>query len=286
MARGLRSARRMPRTVDDIMNKELLALRHDLPAREALELLQSFGVGAAPILDENRKPVGVVSVRNRLETDRSVHDVMTRPVACVSMSSTIEAAAEQMARGDRHHLVVVDGTGAAVGMLSTLESSARPARPSRAPPSSVSPLGFVDAHFVDGRPTARRRELATCAGYVRRPASRDEPARGARRDCLGGGMYERALTGARLRVAPDASRAGAGARPRVGRPASLPRLPRRGPGDARRDHQPLAVESGPFPTPGARRMRTEPRFARWPFAPRRRRRRNHSLAPALGKSSV
>lgn len=121
MARGLRSARRMPRTVDDIMNKELLALRHDLPAREALELLRSFGVGAAPILDENRKPVGVVSVRDRLETDRSVHDVMTRPVACVSMSSTIEAAAEQMARGDRHHLVVVDGTGAAVGMLSTLD---------------------------------------------------------------------------------------------------------------------------------------------------------------------
>ena len=46
---------------------------------------------------------------------------MTRPVACVAMSSTVEAAAEQMARGDRHHLVVVDGTGAAVGMLSTLD---------------------------------------------------------------------------------------------------------------------------------------------------------------------
>jgi CBS domain-containing protein len=112
---------RMARTVADIMNKELLALRHDLPAREALELLRSFGVGAAPILDENRMPEGVVSLRDRLETDRCVHDVMTRPVACVSVSSTIEAAAEQMARGDRHHLVVVDGTGAAVGVLSTLD---------------------------------------------------------------------------------------------------------------------------------------------------------------------
>jgi CBS domain-containing protein len=121
MARGLRGAKRMPRTVADIMNKELLAVGRDLPAREALELLRSFGVGATPILDENKKPVGVVSLRDRLETDRCVHDVMTRPVVCVSMSSTIEAAAEQMARGDRHHLVVVDGTGAAVGMLSTLD---------------------------------------------------------------------------------------------------------------------------------------------------------------------
>ena len=111
----------MPRTVADIMNKELLALRRDLPAREALELLRSFGVGAAPILDEDGKPLGVVSLRDRLETDRCLQDVMTRPVACVSMSSTIEAAAEHMARGDRHHLVVVDGTGAAVGMLSTLD---------------------------------------------------------------------------------------------------------------------------------------------------------------------
>jgi CBS domain-containing protein len=121
MARGLRGKKRMARTVADIMNKELLALRRDLPAREVRELLRSFGVGAAPILDENRKPLGIVSLRDRLETDGCVSDVMTRPVGCVSMSSTIEAAAEQMARGDWHHLVVVDGTGAAVGMLSTLD---------------------------------------------------------------------------------------------------------------------------------------------------------------------
>ena len=120
---GARFARRMrmARTVADIMNKELLALRPDLPAREVLDLLRSFCVGAAVILDENRKPEGVVSLRDQLDTDRCVHDVMTRPVACVSMSATIEAAAEQMARGDRHHLAVVDGTGAAVGMLSTLD---------------------------------------------------------------------------------------------------------------------------------------------------------------------
>lgn len=46
---------------------------------------------------------------------------MTRPADCVSIGSTIEAAAERMARGDRHHLVVVDSAGAAVGMLSTLD---------------------------------------------------------------------------------------------------------------------------------------------------------------------
>jgi len=111
----------MPRTVDDIMNRELLAVRPDLPAGEVLALLRAFGVGAAPILDDDRKPIGIVSMRDRLDGEGSARDVMTRPVDCVSMSATIETAAEQIARGDRHHLVVVDGTGAAVGMVSTLD---------------------------------------------------------------------------------------------------------------------------------------------------------------------
>jgi CBS domain-containing protein len=111
----------MAHSIDEIMNRELLAVRPDLPAREAAELLRSFGVGAAPIVDERRCPLGVVSLRDRLDVDAQVRQVMTRPADCVSVSSTVEAAAEQMARGDRHHLVVVDGTGVAVGMLSTLD---------------------------------------------------------------------------------------------------------------------------------------------------------------------
>jgi len=111
----------MPRTVEDIMNKELLGVRPDLRAPEAAAILRSFGVGAAPILDEKRSPLGVISLRDRLDLDVPVSEVMIRPADCVPIGSTIEAAAERMARGDRHHLVVVDGSGAAVGMLSTMD---------------------------------------------------------------------------------------------------------------------------------------------------------------------
>jgi CBS domain-containing protein len=111
----------MPRTIDDIISRELLSIRPDLPAREVSALLREFGVGAAPVLDRDGRPLGVVSLHDDLDTAGCARDVMTRPAVCVSVSAPIDATAEQMARGDLHHLVVVDGTGAAVGMLSTLD---------------------------------------------------------------------------------------------------------------------------------------------------------------------
>ncbi len=113
----------MPRTVQDIMNRELLAIRPDLPVREALDLLRSFRIGAAPVLDDARRPMGVVAIRDLLdEASGAAHERMSRPALCVSISATVEQAARQLARMDLHHLVVVDGTGAAVGMLSTLDA--------------------------------------------------------------------------------------------------------------------------------------------------------------------
>jgi CBS domain-containing protein len=112
----------MPQTVQDIMNRELLAIRAELPIHEALELIYSFRVGAAPVLDESRRPVGVVSIRDLLGPNAgTAQDRMSRPALCVSVSATVEQAARQLARMDLHHLVVVDGAGQAVGMLSTLD---------------------------------------------------------------------------------------------------------------------------------------------------------------------
>jgi hypothetical protein len=47
---------------------------------------------------------------------------MSRPAICVSISATIEQGARQLADMSLHHIVVVDGAGTAVGMLSTLDA--------------------------------------------------------------------------------------------------------------------------------------------------------------------
>lgn len=112
----------MPRTVQEIMNRELLTITPDLPAQEARDLLRAFGIGAAPVIDEARRPVGMVSLRDPLERGGDTREHMRRPASCIPVSTPIEEAARHLARADTHHLVVVDSVGAVVGMLSSLDA--------------------------------------------------------------------------------------------------------------------------------------------------------------------
>jgi hypothetical protein len=111
----------MARTVREIMNPEVLTLRRNLPLADARHQLRAFGVGAAPVVDEARRPVGVLSIKDILDVDGIASDRMSRPVLCVSCSALVENAARQLAATRVHHLVVVDGAGGTVGMLSTLD---------------------------------------------------------------------------------------------------------------------------------------------------------------------
>jgi len=112
----------MPSTVSEIMNRELLTLRPETSAGEARDLLRRFVIGAAPVVDEARGLLGVISVRDLMDANGSVADHMTRPAICIASSASVSAAARQLALGDTHHLIVVDGSGAPVGMVSTLDA--------------------------------------------------------------------------------------------------------------------------------------------------------------------
>jgi hypothetical protein len=111
----------MARTVREIMNREVLTLRPDMTLHDANHLLRSFGVSAAPVVGDDRKPLGVLSVRDSLDTEGRAKDRMTRPALCVPSSALVEDAARRLAETSVHHLVVVDGSGGTVGMLSSLD---------------------------------------------------------------------------------------------------------------------------------------------------------------------
>jgi CBS domain-containing protein len=108
----------MSRTIDEIMNRELLAVVPETPAPTIRELLRLFAVGAVPVLSEDRRPLGMVAAVNLLEGGGTAADRMKRPATCIEGSTEIQAAARRMALEGTHHMVVVDSAGLAVGIVS------------------------------------------------------------------------------------------------------------------------------------------------------------------------
>jgi CBS-domain-containing membrane protein len=118
----------MATTVREIMNRELLSVGEGEPIARALDDILAFEITAAPVLDDLRRPIGIVSLRD-LQAPRgreTVGEVMTHPAATISESDTIQHCSSAMAEEYLHHLVVVDADGRATGMVSALDVMCAP----------------------------------------------------------------------------------------------------------------------------------------------------------------
>lgn len=109
----------MARTVSEVMNRELFGVPEDAHADDVLEAILAYGITAVPVLDDERRPIGVTSLRDLLRADRGAK--IARPALTVGPGATLEQAATTMDDAGCHHLVVIDEEGRAVGMLSSLD---------------------------------------------------------------------------------------------------------------------------------------------------------------------
>lgn len=109
----------MARFIREIMNPEVFTVTMDVRAEDVLDALLDYGISAAPVVDEGRRPVGVTSVRDLVRSDLGSH--VSSPALTIEVGATVEHAANVMARSGRHHLVVVGGDGCVAGMVSSLD---------------------------------------------------------------------------------------------------------------------------------------------------------------------
>jgi CBS-domain-containing membrane protein len=109
----------MPLTVADIMNPKLLYIRAGDRLSLARGKILEFGVTAVPVLDDEHRPVGVVSLRDLAHPDERAHE--NGPVHVVRGKASVDEGARLLADANMHHLVVVDDGGAAVGMVSAID---------------------------------------------------------------------------------------------------------------------------------------------------------------------
>jgi CBS domain-containing protein len=112
--------RTMSNTVGDCMNPQLVYIREGDRADLALRPILEFGITAVPVIDDEHRPVGMVSIRELVDPGRHGEWVSTS-MATVALDVPIAVAARTMAEGDLHQMVVLDAEGRAAGMLSALD---------------------------------------------------------------------------------------------------------------------------------------------------------------------
>jgi CBS domain-containing protein len=139
----------------DLMSPNPVSIHRDATVYEALELLTDRGFGAAPVIDEAGRPIGVVSrtdilihqresVRHSCPYDSidvdllpdsmwsegllvdvphttTVAEVMTPAIFTVSLETSAREVIRRMLELKVHHLFVVDDEQAPVGVISPLD---------------------------------------------------------------------------------------------------------------------------------------------------------------------
>ena len=130
--------------VKDVMTGEVVAVRHDASFKEMAARLRRYRVSAFPVIDENRRVIGVVSEADLLAKEAladehaipaaitgilhhkeyqkakglTAGDLMTHPAVTVRPEDSVEHAARLMYTLQVKRLPVVDANGDLVGIVS------------------------------------------------------------------------------------------------------------------------------------------------------------------------
>lgn len=111
-------------TVDDLMTADLVFCRSGESSAAARSMMLEREIHGLPVLDDLGNVIGIVTSHDLVDDDpdmETVNDVMSTNVATIDAGARITEAAAVMRDERLHHLVVVDGAGHAVGVLSTFD---------------------------------------------------------------------------------------------------------------------------------------------------------------------
>jgi CBS domain-containing protein len=122
-------------TATDLMVPNPVSIRDTATLAEAVALLADRAIGAAPVVDEAGRPVGVVSQTDILIHEREqigkptvpsgpapdvlVRDLMTPAIFAVPPDHPAYRVVEELLRLRVHQLFVVDAGGVLIGVIST-----------------------------------------------------------------------------------------------------------------------------------------------------------------------
>ncbi|GIM89860.1 CBS domain-containing protein [Paractinoplanes toevensis] len=117
-----------PWRVSDVMTAPVITTAEDTPLRELAGILTSRRLSAVPIVGHDERPVGLVSEADLLATlaprktratrAAAAVDVMSKPVLSIAPDAPLSEAATKMRAKNVKRLLVTDGSGRLVGIVS------------------------------------------------------------------------------------------------------------------------------------------------------------------------
>jgi hypothetical protein len=109
--------------VSEIMNREVFSVGPAESVNATREAILALGITGVPVVDDEGRPLGLVSLRDLVaqKPGTTAGERMTRPPATVPAEARLGEAARRLARTRYHRLIVVDGRGHVVGMVSALD---------------------------------------------------------------------------------------------------------------------------------------------------------------------
>ena len=112
------------RSVGDLMTPTAVSVRPGTAFKEIARLLDEYDITAVPVVDDDGRPLGVVSEADLLHNQTSegagstARDLMTSPAVVADADWSVVHAARAMERRKVKRLPVVDATGRLIGVIS------------------------------------------------------------------------------------------------------------------------------------------------------------------------
>jgi CBS domain-containing protein len=124
--------------ITSVMTTDVVSIDRDQPLSQAYQALHGAGYHHIPVL-ENDRPVGMISstdilklaydvegsddrmLRSMLDQQFTIDDAMTADLVTLPDTATIHDAADVLAKGNLHSVVIVDAEGSLVGIVTTTD---------------------------------------------------------------------------------------------------------------------------------------------------------------------
>ena len=157
----------MAKTVSDVMTRNPRSCKRTDSLVSAAKIFWEQDCGAAPVVDDNGRVVGMITdrdclmaafTRGRKLDDLSVQSAMAHMVFSIRDDQSIDAAAERMAEHAVRRLPVVDAHGRLVGMVSFADVCG--------PKAGLMPEQLAKAASAIGAPRGQAAAVAAAAPVV------------------------------------------------------------------------------------------------------------------------